>query len=309
MNILITGASGFTGKYLIKYLASQENLELFGLLHNHPEPSSNTLEWIKCNLRDKGQVERCIHKIDPERIIHLAGLNSGSIKNLIETNVLGTENLLHAINRENNGCRILVIGSSAEYGYSKKLPIDETASFNPVGGYGISKVAQDLLARSYYHRYGLQVAVARPFNLIGPGQSSSFVCGQIVSQIVEIETGLRKAINLHEIKSCRDFIDVRDTVRAYWSILDHNHFTVKCAGNAFNVGSGKSYAITEVLEMIWEILGEKFPVVVSEKHEKLLIPSQQSDNSLIITTTGWRPHFELKRSLTDMLLTQRELLI
>ena len=94
----------------------------------------------------------------------------------------------------------------------------------------------------------------------GPGQDSSYVCGHIIAEIIKIMNGEQDAIHLQEIESCRDFIDIRDAVCAYWSILDQDHFLETCAGNAFNVGSGKSYSVSEILETIEEITGKKYPV-------------------------------------------------
>jgi GDP-4-dehydro-6-deoxy-D-mannose reductase len=307
MKVLITGASGFTGNYMSEYLAPKKNCELFGLVHKHAKNHSVDIELIGCDLHNRKKVESVIQEIIPDRIIHLAGLNHGSFSDLLQTNVLGTENLLHAVNNEQNKCRVLIISSSAEYGYSDVLPIKESSSLNPISEYGVSKVAENLLSMSYYHRFGLQVAVARPFNLIGPGQPSSFVCGQIISQIVEIEKGNKTSLDLREIESCRDFIDVRDAVAAYWSIVDHKRYATECAGNVFNVGSGKCYSISNVLEIIWETLKRKYPVTISKNSGTILIPRQQSDNSLILKTTSWQPKIELKESISDMLRLARKL--
>lgn len=305
MKVLITGVSGFTGNYMIENLAPKKNCELFGLVHKNTKSHSKDIELIECNLRNRKNVENVMHEIVPDRIIHLAGLTRGTLNDLIQTNVLGTENLLHAINNENRHCHVLIIGSSAEYGYSEEQLITESTKLNPVSEYGISKAAANLLSMSYYHRFGIQIAVARPFNLIGPGQPPSFVCGQIVSQIVEIEKGKKKSLDLQEIESRRDFIDVRDAVAAYWSIVNHRKFASECAGNIFNVGSGKSYSVSDVLEIIWKIIKRKYPVILANNPKKNLIPRQQSNNSLIMKTTCWRPRIELKESLTDMLSLAR----
>ncbi len=286
---------------MLNYLSSQKDLRLFGLVHNSSKEGPKGVEWIKCNLHNRAQTDTVIRKIIPDRIIHLAGLNQGSFRDLIQTNVLGTNNILQSIKKQTYNSRILIIGSSAEYGYAGTNPITESVNLDPRGEYGVSKVAEDLLARSYFHRIGLQAAVARPFNLIGPGQSPSFVCGHIISQIVKIENGLLEAIHLQEIESCRDFIDIRDAVRAYWSILDHNRFSEECAGNAFNVGSGLSYSISDVLETIAEITGKKYPLKLAEKPAKSIVPTQRSDNSRITQITGWVPSISFRQTIADML--------
>jgi GDP-4-dehydro-6-deoxy-D-mannose reductase len=302
MKVLVTGASGFTGRYLLEYLSLQKNISVIGFVHINPKKRSDNVEWCKCNLHNRAQTDTAIRKIIPDRIIHLAGLNHGSIGDLIRTNVLGTDNLLRAIKNRADDSRVLVIGSSAEYGYAGNRPISEGTTLIPVGDYGVSKVAEELLARSYFHRFGLQIAVARPFNLTGPGQTASFVCGHIISELVKVEHGVQDAVHLHETESCRDFIDVRDAVRAYWSILDHDRFSEACAGNAFNVGSGKSYSVSDILETIEAITGKKIPVELPEKPLKSIVPTQKSDNSYISQTTGWVPAISFRQSVADMVV-------
>lgn len=307
MKVLITGASGFTGHYMTKFLAPMNDCELFGLAYKHIQRNVKDIELIRCDLRNRNDVEQVIHEIIPDRIIHLAGLTHGTLENLIKINVLGTENLLQAVKIEGKNCPVLVISSSAEYGNCVEPRINESASLNPVSEYGVSKVAETLLSMSYFHRFGLQVAVARPFNLIGPGQPVSFVCGQIISQILEIERESRFSLELQEIESSRDFIDVRDAVEAYWSIVNHTNFATECAGKVFNVGSGRSYSISDLLEFLWDIIKKKYPVTLSNRPGKILIPRQQSDNSLLFKTTSWSPRIELKESIEDMLNTARNL--
>ena len=306
MRVLITGSSGFTGTFLTQYLAPKKNVELYGMVHTRREKRVKGIDLIPCDLRDSEKTRQVIHEVVPDAIIHLAGLTHGPLNDLLQTNVLGTDNLLRAARELRNPCRVLVIGSSAEYGYSEPSLIPESACPNPVGDYGISKVSQTVLALKYHRQSGLQVAVVRPFNLIGPGQAPSFVCGQIISQIVAIERGQREALDLREVTSRRDFIDVRDAVTAYWSLVHHKKFSTDCSGRIFNVGSGKSYSITDVLEIIGELLSRRFPVNLPDVPEKILVPDQQSDNASIMAATGWRPRIGLNESLADMLDAARK---
>jgi GDP-4-dehydro-6-deoxy-D-mannose reductase len=148
---------------------------------------------------------------------------------------------------------------------------------------------------------GTHVAMIRPFNLVGPGQSASFVCGGIIQQAIQIEQGKKEFIDLLEITSCRDFIDVRDAVAAYWTLLSHPDFEQVCSGKAFNIGSGQSYSISDVIECIEEITGKNYAVHLSEQCPRIPIPTQRSDNTRIREITGWSPEIELKKSLSDML--------
>ena len=307
MKILITGASGFTGRHMINYLLSldREDLDLYGLYNTTLPSPTRGCRYIQGDLSNQDIVHELIHSISPDVIIHLAGPNAGALQDLLTTNVIGTENLLDAVLQNRPDCRVLVIGSSAEYGYAGSDPITEDSQLNPVSGYGLSKVAADLLAQSYALKHNLCVAVARPFNLVGPGQPASFVCGRIVKQAMELDFGLREAMDLGNLNSSRDFIDVRDVVTAYWQILSHDHFDRDFCGRAINVGSGSATSIREVLSIIKILIHKKVAVNTGNDFQPDLIPTQRSDNSLIMATTGWNPAIPLEQSLKDMLDQQR----
>jgi GDP-4-dehydro-6-deoxy-D-mannose reductase len=224
-----------------------------------------------------------------------------NLADLLKTNVVGTKNLLDMVLIGNAQCRILIISSSAVYGNAGNLPISEEIPCKPLSEYGISKTAQEILCSMYHRVRGAHIAVARPFNLIGPGQSSSFVCGRIISQLYQIQRGEREVIDLSEIISSRDFIDVRDTVAGYWSLVSHLKFEEICAGKSFNIGSGKTPKISQVIEYIEEITEEKYSVHLPDSPAQIQIHAQQADISRIQKITHWSPKISLKDSLRDML--------
>ena len=211
------------------------------------------------------------------------------------------KNLLDAAFKINKKCRILVVSSSAIYGYAGRTTIAEDTPFHPLSDYGVSKTAQDSLALMYHTLYDMGVAVVRPFNLFGPNQPDSFICGHIVKQVKDIEYGRRKNIDLLETKSYRDFIDVRDAVEAYWAILSHPKFEKQCAGKAFNVGSGIARCISELITEIESITGKKYKINLPKKSPEIRIPYQECNYSRIHKTTGWAPKISFKKTLTDML--------
>ncbi len=308
MKVLITGASGFTGIHMIGFLSTQEDIRIIAIARKKPAHFSNAqkISWVEGDILDPAKIIETISAVKPSVVLHLAGLNRGSLEDLQKTNVTGTQNMLDAILKINPDCRTLVISSSAVYGYAGNTPIDENQTLKPLSDYGISKAAQDTLCQIYYKTKGCQVAVARPFNLVGPHQPNSYVCGKIVQQIIEIEQGKRACLDLLEIQSCRDFIDVRDVVKAYWTLLIHTKFKEDCAGKAFNIGSGKSYAISTVIDLLREITGKEYQLHLSASSHRLIIPSQMSDNTQIHRITGWNPHISLKESLSDMLDAARK---
>jgi len=310
MKVLVTGASGFTGNQLINLLSAQGNISIVGVAREPGArfPRMNTVSWVQGDILKRDAIVKTVSLVNPDAVIHLAGANHGSLLDLLTTNVTGTQNILDAALKVNHDCRILVISSSAVYGYAGENAIAEDQPLKPLTEYGLSKAAQDNLCQMYHKTWKCQVAIARPFNLIGPDQPASFVCGKIVQQVIEIEQGSRSSLDLLEIQSCRDFIDVRDVVRAYWALLSHPEFSRVYAGRAFNIGSGKASAISDVIRLIEKITGEQYQLRLPDVPASIPLPSQQSDNSRIHTATGWTHAIQLQDSLRDMLDAAREII-
>ena len=303
MRVLVTGASGFTGLRMIQFLLQQKGVTVTGLLRETPALTVDipSASYVIADLLDRDALFTTITGVNPDAIIHLAGLTRGPLESLLSTNVIGTKNLLEASFQINPDCRILVVSSSAVYGNPGAAPITESVPLHPLSEYGISKMAQDALSLMYHELNEIQVCVARPFNLIGPRQSDLFVCGRIVGQVAGIMQQKRQALDLLETSSKRDFIDVRDAVRGYWSLLSHPEFSRECAGNVFNLGSGTAHSVSEIIVSLEEISGQRFKVDLPVTPHESPIISQQSDNSRINALTGWRSEIFLKKSLRDML--------
>lgn len=308
MKVIVTGASGFTGAHMMSFLSTREDIVLTGIARRTPPFVSNPTgkSWVSADLLNRDHLIDILSEICPDAIVHLAGRNHGTFKDLLDTNAVGTKNLLDAALKANPECHTLVVSSSAIYGYSISTAIPEDTFPKPLNDYGVSKSAQDILSLMYHEIHGAHVTVARPFNLVGPDQTDLSVCGRIIQQIVEIEQGKKETINLFEIVSSRDFIDIRDVVKGYWAIISHSEFTHVCAGRAFNIGSGKASAIHEVIDLIEKITGEHYQVRLSDVHAPIISQSQRSDNSRIYSVTGWRPEIPLQDSLRDMLNAARK---
>lgn len=306
MRLLVTGASGFTGTALLRFLHGMKDVQVTAITRDasHASPDDG-VNWITADLLDKKELCRLLAVVRPDAVIHLAGLNRGSPEELFLANVFVTRNLFDAIAVTCPSCRILVASSSAVYGYPGPGPITEESPFQPVAEYGSSKAAGDLLASMYHREKGLCIAIARPFNLAGPGQPDAFICGKIVRQFVECERGTRDAVSLLETGSSRDFVDVRDVVRAYWGLITHPRFAEECAGRAFNIGSGRVCPISELIATLEKITGRPCPVVLALDPPAIAIPSQQGDCSRIHHITGWQPEISLEQTVRDMLAAER----
>lgn len=304
MRVLVTGAAGFTGTQMIKFLSLQEGVTVSGLLRKIPPVAilgNPKASFLVADVLDLTTLFTTVAGFRPDAIIHLAGLTRGTLDGLLLANVVGTKNILEAGYAANPDCRTLVVSSSSVYGYPGTRTITESTPLQPLSEYGISKMAQDALALMYAKISDYPACVARPFNLAGPGQSDSFVCSRIVKQITEIEQERRPALELLETTSSRDLIDVRDVVRGYWALVTHPEFSHDCAGKAFNLGSGNAFRISKIISLIEEVTGRQYEVKVAANRDQVPIPSQQSDNSRITKLTGWKPEIPLIDTLRDML--------
>jgi GDP-4-dehydro-6-deoxy-D-mannose reductase len=304
MRVLVTGASGFTGTRMMQFLLEQEGVTVTGLVRTAPAPAPDTksrISYACTDLLDRNRLISTVARVSPDAIIHLGGLTRGPLDALLLANVTGTKNLLDAGYAANPECRMLIVSSSAVYGYAGTAPIAESMQLQPLSEYGISKLAQDTYSLMFHTLNDAPVCVTRPFNLAGPGQPESFICGRIVKQVIEIGQQKRAALELLETISSRDLIDVRDVVRGYWALVSHPDFTSDCAGKAFNLGSGTATPLSVIIALIEEITGRHYEVEYPGTRPRIPILSQQSDNTRITGLTGWRPGISLKETLSDML--------
>lgn len=307
MKVLITGSSGFSGRYLTEYIKKEAErshlkIEIGGLCRSERQISDDLVNQFKADICDYSELSKAISEFKPDYIIHLAGGRTGSLESLFQTNVLGTVSLLEAVREHcDKKSRFLYVSSSAVYGYAGDEPISEETPLRPVGEYGITKAAGEMAAISYSIKYGMNLSVVRPFNLLGPGQDGSFVTGRIISQVSEILKGEKDSLSLHSTDSCRDFIDVRDAVSAYWSIISSPEFEKKCKGRIFNAGSGRSTSIGCVISILEDITDREIKVNLPDIIKPEIIPGQVSDNKKIRDNFGWNPKYSLKETLYDML--------
>ena len=126
-------------------------------------------------------------------------------------------------------------------------------------------MGQEAIALMHHTLNGTHVSLARPFNLAGPGQPESFICGKLVRQVADIEQQKKTALDLLETSSSRDLIDVRDVVRGYWALISHPGFSEKCSGRTFDLGSGNAYPVSSIIRIIEEITNQHYPVNLPQK--------------------------------------------
>jgi GDP-4-dehydro-6-deoxy-D-mannose reductase len=313
LKALITGISGFVGSYLAEYLLDNTDWEVAGTVFG---PYSNIadlcgqMELYPAELSRLDVVTFVLEQSQPDAIFHLAAqpLVSASRRDpwgTLETNIRMQLNILEGVARINPDCRVLVIGSSEEYGLisPEDLPISEDTPLRPLSAYAISKVAQDLLGLQYHLTHNLQVVRVRPFNHIGPRQRIGFVAPDIASQIAAAESGQRPPIiEVGNLAARRDFSDVRDVVRAYVLLITSGE-----PGQVYNVGSGESHAIQELLEALLAL--SRTPIEVRQDPERMRpseVPEIVCDATRIRECTGWETTIPFTQSLQDILEYWRE---
>lgn len=303
--ILVTGASGFAGKHLINLLSTSGSDIVGTYLNLSDSLPKDKAAFVKVDLNNEEDVRKLIRENKPDIVFHLAALTSpkDSFKQPKETfvnNVSAQINLLEAVREENlTETRVVVISSAEIYGLVSKedLPIDEDTPLNPTNPYAVSKIACDFLALQYFHSYKLDIVRIRPFNHTGPGQSSNFVVSAFAKKIAEIEKGKLKNLTVGNLEGKRDFTDVRDMVRAYVLAQERG-----IPGEVYNVGSGRSYEIREILDKLLSYSNVSIKV---EQDPSLLLPLDNPelvcDFSKFSKDTGWKPEISIDQTLRETL--------
>lgn len=305
--VLITGSEGFVGKTFRDHL-QKANYTVLGcdLLD---KPSAE--DYFKCDLSDWASVVKLLEWCgNCHYIFHLAAAASVSkgIQNpttFVRSNIEGTINLCEAIRLIRPQTRLIFVGSSEEYGIPKYLPIDESHPLNPVNPYAISKLAAEHYCHYMKSAFNLDIVCMRPFNHSGYGQQDSYVLSSFAKQIVAIEKGLSEPLlRVGNLSVRRDFCHVKDVVHAYLLAAEHAE-----SGEIFNVCSGQSYAIADILESMVSYISSPIRI---QKDINLLRPvdileiygSYAKTEKLL----GWYPSRGIKDIMSDLLTYWRETL-
>jgi GDP-4-dehydro-6-deoxy-D-mannose reductase len=309
MRLLITGVTGFVGSHMAEYAIAQR-AEVFGSMRWRSRSENidhlrGQIHLVECDLRDSASVRRLFAAATPTHVIHLAAQSFvGSSWHMpaetISNNTLGQVNLLEVIREMEIPPRFLVIGTSEEYGLVRpdEVPITETNPLRPLSPYAVSKVAQDMMGFQYFQSYRLPIMRSRAFNHEGPRRGEVFVTSNFAKQIAEIEAGLREpVVFVGDLKPRRDYSDVRDIVRGYWTLLEHGE-----PGEVYNLCSGRSWLIQEVLDFylresrVKDIAVKTDPARMRPSDVMIL----EGDPSKI-AKLGWKVEIPFERTLGDLL--------
>ena len=298
--VVITGAQGFVGRHLATHLRSR-GYEVVATDRHHDE--------LGLSLPDEEGVFALLEAVEPAHIVHLAAVASArdSERDIAETyrvNVEGTRSVVRAMQRTGVDSHLLFVSTSAVYGAPDAAEITEKTPPRPGGAYALSK----LVAESVLHACAASVrwTIARPFNHTGPGQSDHYVLASFARQIALIEAGQQeRRLAVGNLSVAREFLDVRDVVAAYEAILrgaDARQFRRA----TFNVAAGRARPLSDYLDLLLELSDVEIDVVVDPTRVRSSDPPRlEGDATRLEEATGWRPHYPIERTLSELLEAQR----
>ena len=302
MRALITGSQGFVGRYLRREL-EESGYEVVGL---DIQPGEGA---VQADLLNPEQLAAAVRQAEPDAVFHLAGqadvARSWKIpQRTLEINVLAAVNLMEAVRAFNPSVRMVLVGSSDQYGNLGEAGrmVSESLATHPQTPYAVSKKAQEEMARVYVRAYGMNICMTRSFNHGGAGQRLGFLIPDFASGIVKVERGEAKSLKVGNLTSRRDFTHVKDVARAYRLIGEKGK-----PGEVYNVGSGVTWSAQEILDKLCAMAVCPIPV---ERDPARMRPSDTPviccDHTKLTTDTGWQPQIPLEDILSDTLREWRE---
>lgn len=304
--ILVTGAAGFAGSHLIDQLAADDSGATIVAWHRPgSERGSRTtsarVRWDAVDVLDRAAVAAAVARTRPDTVFHCAGAAHvgrawTGTESTFALNVRGTQYLLEALAAQPAAARVLVPSSAMIYRPSTE-PLSEDDPLVPPNPYGLSKLAQEMLAMRAGIT-GVAVCIARAFNHVGPRQDPSFVVSDFARQIARIEAGEADAeIVVGNLDARRELTDVRDTVRAYRAVVERG-----TPSRPYNVATGRAFAIGDLLERL--LTRARVPIRVRVDPARLRpndVPVLAGNPARIHAELGWQPTIPLDRTLDDVL--------
>lgn len=312
--IAITGASGFVAGHFIDYLYDNNiECEVLGLDRGTPTINFSKygdkirIKFLVVDLMDKAALKTAIVNFEPDYFLHLAAFSSVAYSWKFPSESFTNNsniflNLIDVIREVNPACRVLSVGSSEEYGNVERsdLPLKESQCINPVSPYAVARVSQELMSKVYVKAFGMNVIMTRSFNHIGPRQDERFVVPSFINRILEIKKAglIEGEIETGDTTIIRDFVDVRDVVRAYYMLLEQG-----TPGEIYNICSGKAMALSEIIDYVADDVGVK---VTTRMNPEFVRPD---DNREIVGSAykieaelGWKAERDIRDTLHDMVM-------
>jgi len=254
MNVLVTGSTGCLGKLVAAQLRNRKSVTVWtssrGAIHDDFH--------IECDLVDASAIDELVGKVRPDLIFHLAASYTGEYVKDLAVNTDSARHLLDAALRRNLRPRTVLIGSAAEYGMVEPddNPVTEAQALRPVSVYGVTKAFQTLLSGHYAYQHGMDIVVARLFNLFATEQSERLFVGRVERLIEQFKRGQRDAIEIGNLSAQRDYVDSVEAVEQLVMIA-----TRGSPGEVYNLGSGRPTSMRDLLARMLSDSGLDMSVV------------------------------------------------
>lgn len=293
---LITGGTGFVGRYLTDHLQEQGwRVVPYDLANGY-------------DVRDFERLRTAVDSVRPDYVFHLAAQAyvAESVmdpERTLNVNIIGTHNLLMALRHTGSRARVLLAGTSEEYGYENQTgpEVTEDSACWPTTTYGASKLAAGQLGLVYARAYGMPVVVTRAFNHTGPGRPAVYADSAFARRIVAVERGLEPVVAHGNLDAVRNYTDVRDIVRAY-------RLAVDLPSGVYNLCSDYTVSMQWILDTL---LGHAQCEVPTKLDDALWRPSGSAvfhppSRARFEQATGWQPEIPLEQTLAGVLDYWRE---
>jgi len=303
--LVVVGGGGFIGEHLTA-VAKREAPDLEVFVLDAATPLGLDTKWIPVDICERDKLIDVFGELAPSLVVHLASPpHRSDLRTLVQVNILGTRNVMIAASatRNQDRMRVLYVSSSAVYGGGKNgAALSETDLVCPVTDYGITKAAAEMLVLRDAREHGVEAVIARPFNIVGPGQPPGFVCADLVRKAVEAEkSGVAKSIEVGRLDAERDFIDVRDVAQALWRLAEKGQ-----PSTTYNIAWCRSVSISEVAEMVARYAHVSIAwQSISPASDASEIDVQVGDNRRMMSDMDWSPGISLERSIEEMIAEER----
>ncbi|SFJ03628.1 Nucleoside-diphosphate-sugar epimerase [Paenibacillus sp. UNC496MF] len=304
--LLVTGAGGFCGEHACRHFAAL-GWRVVAAVRRLPEAGAPERAWLGAaeavlasDLASRAETEALVADAEPDYVLHLAGANAVGASwsdpaAVLQSNVMGTVHLLEGVRRRGKPCRVLVAGSLLRF--PTAVPGVEGDGEKPQHPYALSKTMQVLVARSWASLFGLEVLVAEPSNLIGPGRSGG-LCGLLARYAAAAERAAADGgpapapFRFSSRTERRDLLDVRDAVAAYETLLRAGE-----SGRAYAVASGAMRTLGEIAGVFGELARAPLPWEFGDSDAASPAPADPA----AVAALGWAPRHALRTSLRDAL--------
>jgi len=302
MRVLVTGAAGFVGSWLVPALVADGHTVFAAGQEGHPLPDDRMgAEWVGMDVGSADSVAAAVERAAPDAVCHLAGQASvgQSFHDPLGTwdvNATGTLRMAAALPK---GARLLLVSSAEAYGSvpEAEQPIAEARPLRPCNPYAASKAAAEMAALQAGESGGLEVVVARSFNHTGPGQDPRFALASFARQLALIRAGgAEPVLHVGNLSARRDLLDVRDVVHAYVRLMEAG-----APGGVYNVCSGVARSMADAVDELVDLSGTRARVEVdADRVRPVDVPLLLGDNARL-RGLGWEPAIPFRQTLSDLL--------